>query len=156
MSWAFFGTMVKKVGKGQYHIPYVFAASPDVTDEGMLEQALWLKKNGFHADVLKAFVPSPMATALPHSGKIPPSKLTPENDGVYIPKGLRHRRMQKQRRLHKAFLCFHDPDNWPMLRAALRRMGRADLIGSGKHQLIPACQADQTKNMAPEGARPAV
>lgn len=155
MSWAFFGTMVKKAGKGQYRIPYVFAAPPDVTDEAMLEQALWLKKNGFRADLLKAFVPSPMATALPHSGKIRLSKLTPKTDGVYIPKGLRQRRLYKQRCLHKAFLQYHDPDNWPMLRGVLRRMGRADLIGSGKHQLVPARQPDHRKNLTPEGARQA-
>ena len=154
MSWAFFGTMVKKVGKGQYHIPYVFTAPPGVTDEDILEQALWLKKNGFRADLLKAFVPSPMATAKSHSGKNPLPKVTPESEGVYIPKGLRQRHMQKRRRLHKAFLCYHDPDNWPMLRGALRRMGRADLIGSGKDQLVPACQPHQT-NLRPDGARQA-
>ena len=51
-----------------------------------------------------------------------------------IPKGL------KVRRLHKAFLRYHDPDNWPLLREALRRMGRADLIGNGAHQLVPLHQ----------------
>jgi hypothetical protein len=48
--------------------------------------------------------------------------------------------------LHKAFLRYHDAENWPLLREALRRMGRADLIGNGKHHLIPAYQ--------PVGARP--
>lgn len=154
MSWAFFGTMVKKVGKGEYHIPYVFTAPPDVTDEAMLEQALWLKKNGFRADLLKAFVPSPVASAKSYRGKNVLPKVTPGSEGVYIPKGLRQRHMQKRRRLHKAFLCYHDPDNWPMLRGALRRMGRADLIGSDKHQLVPACQPHQT-NLRHEGARQA-
>jgi hypothetical protein len=45
-----------------------------------------------------------------------------------------------QRRLHKAFLRYHDPDNWPILRQALKKMGRADLIGNGSHQLVPARQ----------------
>ena len=53
------------------------------------------------------------------------------------------------RRLHKAFLRYHDPNNWPVLREALRRMGRADLIGSGRHHLIPAYQPAGT------GPRPA-
>jgi hypothetical protein len=44
------------------------------------------------------------------------------------------------RRLHKAFLRYHDPNNWPALREALKRMGRADLIGNGKHHLVPAYQ----------------
>ena len=51
-----------------------------------------------------------------------------------MPKG------NKVRRLHKAFLRYHDPDNWPLLREALKRMGRADLIGNGKHHLVPAYQ----------------
>jgi hypothetical protein len=63
-----------------------------------------------------------------------------------VPKGLR------QRRLHKAFLRYHDANNWPMLREALRRMGRADLIGNGRHQLVPAYQPAGTGG-AHEGRR---
>jgi len=153
MSEAFLGTMIKKLGKGQNHVPCVFAAPPDVTDEDMLEQALWLKKNGFRVDLRKAFVPSPMATTMYHAGGKPLPKVTPGSEGVYIPRGLRQRRLRKQLRLQKAFLCFHDPDHWPMLRGALRRMGRADLIGSGKHQLVPARQPDHQKNLTPEVAQ---
>jgi hypothetical protein len=65
---------------------------------------------------------------------------------VHIPKGL------KVRRLHKAFLRYHDPNNWPVLREALRRMGRADLIGNGKQQLVPAYQPAGTGGMG-EGKR---
>jgi len=49
-------------------------------------------------------------------------------------------RGEKRRRLHKAFLRYHDPNNWPLLRDALKAMGRADLIGNGKHHLIPTYQ----------------
>jgi hypothetical protein len=49
-------------------------------------------------------------------------------------------RGEKRRRLHKAFLRWHDPANWPLLREALKTLGRADLIGNGKHQLIPTYQ----------------
>ncbi len=126
----------KEAGKEQYLIPYFIAAHPGTTDEDMLELALWLKQNGFRADQVQAFLPSPMATAtaMYHSGKNPLRKVTRSSEPVYIPKGL------KQRRLHKAFLRYHDANNWPMLRAALRRMHRTDLIGSGKHQLIPTYQ----------------
>ncbi|MEA5098813.1 MAG: DUF3362 domain-containing protein, partial [Burkholderiaceae bacterium] len=37
-----------------------------------------------------------------------------------------------------AFLRYHDPANWTILREALRRMGRADLIGNGPQCLVPA------------------
>jgi hypothetical protein len=49
-------------------------------------------------------------------------------------------RGEKRRRLHKAFLRYHDPNNWPLLRDALKAMGRADLIGNGQHHLIPTYQ----------------
>jgi uncharacterized radical SAM protein YgiQ len=138
----------KEAGKEQYLIPYFIAAHPGTSEEDMLELALWLKKNGFRADQVQAFLPSPMATAtaMYHSGKNPLKRITRSSEEVRIPKGL------KIRRLHKAFLRYHDPDNWPVLREALRRMGRADLIGNGKHQLVPAYQPGGTGH-APEGRR---
>jgi uncharacterized radical SAM protein YgiQ len=140
----------KEAGKEQYLIPYFIAAHPGTTDEDMLELALWLKRNGYRADQVQAFLPSPMATATAmwHSGKNPLRKVTHASEGVHIPKGL------KVRRLHKAFLRWHDANNWPVLREALKRMGRADLIGPGKHQLIPAWQPAGTGD-APEGRRSA-
>jgi uncharacterized radical SAM protein YgiQ len=133
---ALFDKYSKEAGKEQYLIPYFIAAHPGTTDEDMLELALWLKKNGFRADQVQAFLPSPMATAtaMYHSGKNPLRKVTRGSEDVVIPKGIR------QRRLHKAFLRYHDPNNWPVLREALRRMGRADLIGNGKQHLVPTYQ----------------
>jgi len=130
----------REAGKEQYLIPYFIAAHPGTTDEDMLELALWLKQNGFRADQVQAFLPSPMATATAmwHSGKDPLHKVTRTSPGVFVPKKL------AQRRLHKAFLRYHDANNWPLLREALKRMGRADLIGSGKRHLVPAWQPKGT------------
>ena len=138
----------REAGKEQYLIPYFIAAHPGTSDTDMLELAVWLKKNGFRADQVQAFLPSPMATATAmfHSGRNPLKRITRQSEEVLIPKGL------KVRRLHKAFLRYHDANNWPLLREALRRMGRADLIGSGKHQLVPAYQPAGTGE-APEGRR---
>ena len=135
-------------GKEQYLIPYFIAAHPGTTDEDMLELALWLKQNGYRADQVQAFLPGPMATAtaMYHSGKNPLRRVTRDSEQVHVPKGL------KVRRLHKAFLRYHDPNNWPMLRAALKRMGREDLIGNGKHQLVPRFQPRGT-GKSPEGKR---
>ncbi len=126
----------REAGKEQYLIPYFIAAHPGTRDQDMLELALWLKRNGFRADQVQAFLPSPMATAtaMYHSGKNPLKRVSRQSEEVVIPKGA------KVRRLHKAFLRYHDPANWPLLREALKRMGRADLIGNGKHHLIPAFQ----------------
>jgi hypothetical protein len=49
-------------------------------------------------------------------------------------------RGEKRRRLHKAFLRYHDANHWPLLHEARKAMGRADLIGNGKHYLIPTFQ----------------
>ena len=138
----------RAAGKEQYLIPYFIAAHPGTTDQDMLELALWLKQHGYRADQVQAFLPSPMATAtaMYHSGKNPLKRVGRSTEDVHIPKGLR------VRRLHKAFLRYHDANNWPMLRAALKRMGREDLIGPGAHQLIPSWQPAGT-GQTPEGRR---
>ncbi|MFZ2726275.1 MAG: YgiQ family radical SAM protein [Methylococcaceae bacterium] len=130
----------KEAGKEQYLIPYFIAAHPGTRDEDMLNLALWLKRNGFRADQVQAFLPSPMAiaSAMYHSGKDTLQKVSRSAPDIVIPKSF------KQRRLHKAFLRYHDPENWPLLREALKAMGRADLIGNGKHHLIPSFQPKGT------------
>jgi uncharacterized radical SAM protein YgiQ len=144
----------KEAGKEQYLIPYFIAAHPGTSDQDMLELALWLKKSGFRADQVQAFLPGPMATAtaMYHTGKNPLKRVTRSSEEVIVPKGI------KVRRLHKAFLRYHDPNNWPVLREALRRMGRAELIGSARHQLVPAYQPAGTAGQGglrpPPGARP--
>ncbi len=136
-----FDKAAKAAKKEYFLIPYFIAAHPGTSDEDMMNLALWLKRNRYRADQVQTFLPSPMAlaTAMYHSGVNP---LRPVRRGASEPveviKGLR------QRRLHKAFLRYHDPENWPILREALRRMGRADLIGPGKQQLIPAIQPPGT------------
>ena len=133
---AMFEKFSREAGKEQYLIPYFIAAHPGTTDEDMLNLALWLKKYDFKLDQVQTFTPTPMAmaTAMYHSGKNPLRKVTKSSDDVPIPKAA------GQRKLHKAFLRYHDPNNWPLLREALKRMGREDLIGNGKKHLIPTYQ----------------
>jgi uncharacterized radical SAM protein YgiQ len=124
-----------EAGKEQYLIPYFIAAHPGTSDEDMLALALWLKKNGFRPDQVQAFLPSPMAsaTAMYHTG-LNPLKSLKAKERVQVVKSL------SQRRLHKAFLRYHDAENWPILREALTRMGRSDLIGNSKQHLVPRWQ----------------
>ncbi len=125
-----------EAGKKQFLIPYFIAAHPGTSDDDMMNLAIWLKKNGFRADQVQTFYPSPMATAtaMYHTNKNPLRKITRDSESVDIVRG------ERRRRLHKAFLRYHDPNNWPLLREALKNMGRADLIGNGKHHLIPTYQ----------------
>jgi uncharacterized radical SAM protein YgiQ len=145
-------------GKKQFLIPYFIAAHPGTADEDMMNLAIWLKKNGFRADQVQTFYPSPMATAtaMYHSAKNPLKKVTRDSEAVDVIKG------ERRRRLHKAFLRYHDAKNWPLLREALKEMGRSDLIGNGKSHLIPSWQPDtdgsyvseRRKNSTPAGGKP--
>ena len=132
-----FDRFSREAGKEQYLIPYFIAAHPGTTDEDMLHLALWLKKNNFRLDQVQTFLPTPMAlaTTMYHTEQNPLRKLS--RQGGEAVGAVRNGR---QRKLHKAFLRYHDPENWPLLREALNEMGRADLIGNGKKQLIPAWQ----------------
>lgn len=131
-----FDRFSREAGKEQYLIPYFIAAHPGTSDYDMMNLAIWLKKNGFRADQVQTFYPSPMATAttMYYSGKNPLAKVSRTSEDVDIVKG------EKRRRLHKAFLRYHDPNNWELLRAALKEMGRSDLIGNSKQHLIPTYQ----------------
>ncbi|MCV2369850.1 YgiQ family radical SAM protein [Roseateles oligotrophus] len=148
----------EEAGKKQYLIPYFIAAHPGTSDEDMMNLAVWLKKNGFRADQVQTFYPSPMATAtaMYHTSKNPLKKITRDaatSETVDIVRG------DRRRRLHKAFLRYHDANNWPLLREALQTMGRADLIGNGKYHLIPtyqpvtdgAYESARRKNSTPTG-----
>ena len=133
---ALFDRFSAEAEKEQYLIPYFIAGHPGTTDDDMMNLALWLKSNGFRADQVQSFYPSPMATAtaMYHSGSDPLHRVGRRAvpvDSVKNP---------EQRRLHKAFLRYHDANNWPMLRQALRRMGRADLIGNTRSHLVPRTQ----------------
>ena len=154
----------EEAGKKQFLIPYFIAAHPGTSDEDMMNLAIWLKKNGFRADQVQTFYPSPMATAtaMYHSGRNTLTRVRRQmrdeaEETVDIVRG------EKRRRLHKAFLRYHDPNNWPLLREALKAMGRADLIGNGKHHLIPtfqpltdgSYQSARRKNSTPVGQKAA-
>ena len=135
-----FDKFSKQAGKEQYLIPYFISAHPGTTDEDMLNLSLWLKANKFRPDQVQAFIPTPLAiaSAMYHSEKNPLKKVDKKSEQVLTAKGA------TQRRLHKAFLRYHDPENWPILRDALKKMGRADLIGNGKKHLVPAWQPEGT------------
>ncbi|WP_226409275.1 YgiQ family radical SAM protein [Dechloromonas denitrificans] len=143
-----FDRFSREAGKEQYLIPYFIAAHPGTEDEDMLNLALWLKKNNFRLDQVQTFIPTPMAmaTTMYHSERNPLRKVNRASEIVGTV------RNGRQRKLHKAFLRYHDPANWPLLREALKEMGRADLIGNGKKHLIPAWQPAGTVGKCGSGA----
>jgi radical SAM superfamily enzyme YgiQ (UPF0313 family) len=122
----------RKAGKLQYLVPYFMAAHPGTSDQDMLELALWCKQSGVRPDQVQTFLPTPMAlaTAMYHSERNPLARIA-GGKPVEVAKG------DKRRRLHKAFLRYHAEENWPLLREALVKMGRRDLVGLGKDCLVP-------------------
>ena len=119
----------------------------------MLNLALWLKKNGFRADQVQAFLPTPMATAtaMYHTGKNPLRKV------LARPRSRGHRaQASRARRLHKAFLRYHDADNWPLLREALKAMGRERpdrQRQAAPHPVVPARRHRQAAGRHAHAAR---
>jgi hypothetical protein len=95
---------------------------------------------------VQTFLPTPMAmaTAMYHGRKNPLHKISADSEAVETV------RAGKIRRLHKAFLRYHDPDNWPILREALKRMGRSDLIGNSDRHLVPRYDTPGTVSPAKE------
>lgn len=136
-----FDKFSQQAKKEQYIIPYFIAAHPGTTDQDMLELALWLKANNYRLEQVQNFLPTPMtlATTMYYTGRNPLQKIGRDSERVFIPKS------GKMRRLHKAFLRYHDPHNWPLLRQALKSMGREDLIGNGKRHLVPSWQPKNLK-----------
>ncbi|VEB42024.1 uncharacterized radical SAM protein YgiQ [Chromobacterium violaceum] len=123
----------RQAGKEQYLIPYFIAAHPGTSDEDMMNLALWLKKNNFRLDQVQTFTPTPMAmaTTMWHTRRNPLKRLSRSSEKVDVV------RDGYRRKLHKAFLRYHHPDNWQIIHDALIQMGRSDLIGHSKHCLIP-------------------
>ncbi|UAB69232.1 YgiQ family radical SAM protein [Vibrio sp. SCSIO 43132] len=129
----------KEAGKKQYLIPYFIAAHPGTEEEDMVNLALWLKANNFECDQVQNFYPSPMcnATSMYYSETNPLKRVKyKQREDVPVAKG------EKQRRLHKALLRYHDPANWPMIREALISMGKKHLIGDKPGCLIPTEDVD--------------
>ncbi|GEB69850.1 hypothetical protein PC2016_0524 [Pseudoalteromonas carrageenovora] len=141
----------KEAGKKQYLIPYFISAHPGTKDEDMVNMALWLKTNDFKLDQVQNFYPSPMAnaTTIYHTEMNSLRNIKNNAEVVPVPKGAR------QRRLHKAILRYHDASGWPMIREALRKMGKANLIGKGPNCLVPEEGRDEKAGKGGKG-RPAL
>ena len=113
----------------QYLVPYFIASHPGSDLNAMIDLALFLKRNGNRPDQVQDFIPAPfdIATAIYYTGLDP---FTGEE--VYVAKGLRDRKMQR------ALMQFFKPENYFMVREALFKAGRGDLIGNGCDCLIPS------------------
>lgn len=118
----------ERIGQKQYLIPYFISSHPGSTMQDAVELAVFLKQHGFVPDQVQDFYPTPatLSTCMYYTGLDP---LTGEE--VYIPKDPEEKQMQR------ALLHFNKPENADLVRKALRKAGREDLIGFGPGALVP-------------------
>ncbi|MBQ1942585.1 MAG: YgiQ family radical SAM protein [Clostridia bacterium] len=124
-----FYELTEEVGKKQYLVPYLMSSHPGSTPMDAIELALFLKKEGMHPEQVQDFYPTPgtVSTCMFYTGLNPYTM-----EEVYVP------RTAKEKAEQRALLQYFRPENREIVRAALLKAGRGDLIGSGKHCLIPA------------------
>lgn len=115
----------KKLGKKQYLVPYYICSHPGAGLAEAIEVALYLKKTGFVPDQVQDFYPTPgsLSTCMYWTGLNPRNRLeNGEFEEVYVARGAHERRLQR------ALLQFNRRENWPLVKEALEKAGRKDLI----------------------------
>ncbi|AMV40028.1 YgiQ family radical SAM protein [Planctomyces sp. SH-PL62] len=119
----------RKAGKKQFLVPYYIASHPGSDLNAMIDLAVFLKRNGYRPDQVQDFIPAPfdIATCMYYTGMDPFTGAE-----VYVAQHLRDRKLQR------ALMQFFKPENYFMVREALLKAARQDLIGSGCDCLIPA------------------
>jgi uncharacterized radical SAM protein YgiQ len=118
----------EQAGKEQYLVPYFISGHPGSTINDTIELGLWLKSKNMRPRQVQDFIPTPMAiaTTMYVTGIDPLS-----NQPVPVVRDLREKRMMK------ALLYWWDETHHELAREALKKAGRADLIGHAPHCLVP-------------------
>ena len=124
-----FYDLTKSMNLEQYLVPYLMSSHPGSTMKDAIALACFLKEEGIRPEQVQDFYPTPgtISTAMFYTG-LDPYTLEP----VYVP------RTPKEKAEQRALLQYFKPENHAVIRAALIKAGRRDLIGSGKHCLVPA------------------
>lgn len=125
--------MNRRLGKKQYLVPYLMSSHPGSDLSAAIELAEYLRDTGHQPEQVQDFYPTPgtLSTCMFYTG-LDPRTMKP----VYVP------RTAHEKALQRALLQYKRPQNFALVREALRTAGREDLIGFGKQCLVP-----------PEGAR---
>ncbi len=119
--------LTERAGLEQYLVPYLMSSHPGTTMKDAVEMALWLKKWGYSPEQVQDFYPTPgtISTVMYYTGIHP---MTGKN--VYVTTDYREKQLQR------ALLQFSKPENANLVREALKKAGREDLIGSGPECLV--------------------
>ncbi len=118
----------RRIGKEQYLVPYFMSSHPGSGLREAVDLAEFLRDGGYRPEQVQDFVPTPgtLSTCMYYTGKHP---LTGEE--VYVP------REEREKLLQRALMQYWMPQNYPLVREALREIGRGDLIGRGSKCLVP-------------------
>ena len=137
----------RRYGKDQYLVPYLISSHPGCTLEDAVQLAEWLNKQGHMPEQVQDFYPTPgtLATCMWYTG-LDPRTMKP----VFVPK------TPHDKALQRALMQWRKPQNRSLVLEALRKTGREDLIGYGKHCLIrpgkgqsSAAQGEKDRRSAP-------
>ncbi len=132
-----FTAMNKKLGMKQYLVPYFMSSHPGAKLEDAIELAEFIRDRGYHPQQVQDFIPTPgtLSTCMWYTGIDP---LTGE--AVYSAKSYEDKLMQR------ALMQYWLPKNQAIVRKALRKAGRQDLIGYEKKCLVrPESKNDKSK-----------
>ncbi len=139
-----FYELTQSIGKKQFLVPYLMSSHPGSTINDAIELSLFLKREGLHPEQVQDFYPTPgtISTCMFYTGLDP---FTMKE--VYVPK------TQKEKAEQRALLQYYRPENAPIVRAALRKAGRYDLIGNGKNCLV-AAESGKTTSKTQKSKKP--
>ncbi len=131
-----FYELTNAAGKPQFLVPYLMSSHPGSTLADAIELALFLKREKLHPEQVQDFYPTPgtVSTCMFYTGLDPYTM-----EEVYVPRTPREKAQQR------ALLQYFRPENRAIVLDALKRAGRTDLIGNGKHCLINAPLPTQQK-----------
>jgi len=117
----------RKLGKEQYLVPYFMSSHPGAGLKEAVELAEFLRDTGILPEQVQDFIPTPgtLSTCMYATGIHPLTK-----EKVYVAKS------PHEKRLQRALLQYRDPKNADLVREALERAGRTDLIGLGGRCLV--------------------
>ncbi len=115
-------------GKQQYVLPYLMSSHPGSTLNEAIELAEYVRDLGYMPEQVQDFYPTPatISTCMYYTG-VDPRTMKP----IYVPKSGKEKAMQR------ALIQYRKPENYELVKAALLKMGRGDLIGFGEKCLIP-------------------
>ncbi len=131
-----FFEITKDVGKEQYLVPYLMSSHPGSTLKDAVELALYLKKSGYSPEQVQDFYPTPgTASTVMYYAEIDPFT----EKKVYVAKEYEDKKMQR------ALLQWNRRENHEIVRNALTKCGRTDLIGFGENCLVPPEKKMQTQ-----------